>query len=226
MLVDYTFETVRQADVYARLPDIGDHDINATGPHWYFELQPVNPETLPLFIQSRSTLAEAAGLNPDDFVDIVLSCPNLTRHQVRSSWPKSLLLGNQKAPVMNASNTILVWKLLSTFGTDWKKTIAEGQPFQPLTQSRPGHVHIRDVVVYRIIKQALLENGLKMKIVPDPNVALVGSSTAELHLRDSSAPMYCANTRCTVLGIPKGHCKRCSVGHLPKLELQVNIRCN
>lgn len=90
MSVDYSLEAIQQAEEYARLPEISGGDTltpSNTISHWYFDIKPTDSGTLPLFIQTRDPIAQAAGLDPDDFVDIVWWCPRIMRRKGISSWP-------------------------------------------------------------------------------------------------------------------------------------------
>lgn len=215
MSIDYSKEAVQEAEIYAKLPDIPNADRLAptkTLSHWFIDIKPTDKATLPLFIQARDPMAQAAGLDPDDFVDIVWSCPRLLRRRGFSSWPSSLLLGNQKPPILYPTQTMLFIKTISTLGSEWNKTIETGQPHLEVAvaHTKPGFVHFRDIVIYRLMKQALLESGLQMRILPDPNelrqAQLTGAPGPQV-----KALSYCANPKCMSLGMNPINCSACLV---------------
>lgn len=161
------------------------------------------------------------GLDPDNFVDLVWSCPKLMTKSGKSSWPQKLLLGNQNVANLNASLTLLFIKVISLFGSGWEKTLFDGKPKVIITQTRPGLVHFRDIVLYRIVQQGLLENGLNMRILADPEIAKVDQSCDEAAhsdvglLQEQKRQLsYCANPRCMILDFHLILCSGCRVSQL------------
>lgn len=214
MVVDYSHEAITEAAIFSRLPELPNYGIvstETTDSHWYLDIKPTDPRTLPFFIREQDSLATAAGLIAGDFVDIVISCPKLMKGSVKTSYPKSLLVGNQKPPIQFPSSTLLFIDLVRTFGSKWSKTIADGAPYDHIEHTKPGYIHVRDYVIYRILLRAARENNVKIALLLDPVMGFAPYVEQQGPPSYFNKLCYCSNMACMRLGYPKKQCAGCRV---------------